>query len=99
MESSEARGEPSPDGDAHGRAALLLVESLIHGLGARSALSATEAVEIMEIALEAQDATTLDSSNPTPSMRKASVLISALVRSLSTDLPQETAAAAEPDAV
>ena len=40
------------DPDPQGQAALLLVESLIHGLLARSALSIAEAVEIIDIAAE-----------------------------------------------
>lgn len=44
---------PSPP-DAHGQAALLLVESLIHGLCEKSALSNGEAVEIAERAVEVQ---------------------------------------------
>lgn len=41
-----------PEPDAHGQAAFLLVESLIHGLVAQSALSLDAAVEIVEIAAE-----------------------------------------------
>jgi len=86
----------SPDGapvdpDAHGRAALLLVESLIHGLTARSVLSVAEAVSIMEIALDAQIAITEDAAEPTPSMRRATTLLSSLVESLRIDLPDDGA--------
>jgi hypothetical protein len=38
--------------DAHGQAAMLLFESLIHGLIARSVISVVEAVEIVETAAE-----------------------------------------------
>ena len=44
---------PNPH-EASGEAALLLVESLIHGLVARSGLSLTEAVEIVQNAVDAQ---------------------------------------------
>lgn len=37
---------------AHGHAALLLVESLIHGLVDRSLISVVEAIEIVEVATE-----------------------------------------------
>lgn len=40
--------------DAHGHAALLLVESLIHGLCENVTLSAGEAVEIAERAVDVQ---------------------------------------------
>ena len=40
--------------DGHGRAALLLVESLIHGLASRSVLSVSEAIEIIEVAAEVE---------------------------------------------
>ena len=43
------------DGHAHGRAALLLVESLIHGLANRSVITVAEAIEIIEVAAEVED--------------------------------------------
>ena len=46
---------PGPS-DAHGQAALVLVESLIHGLCEKSALNTGEAVEIVERAVEVQSA-------------------------------------------
>ena len=98
MAPSETGGDPSPDSDAYGRAALLLVESLIHGLVARSVLSVPEAVEIMEVALETQEAIAQDAAHPTPSMHKATALLSSLVHSLRMDLPQETSASPEPGA-
>lgn len=85
--------EPSPavapEPDAHGRAALLLVESLIHGLTARSVLSVAEAVSVMEIALDAQVAIADDAVQPTSSMRQATMLLSSLLDSLRIDLPDE----------
>ncbi len=76
------------DSDGHGRAALLLVESLIHGLVARSALSVAEAVSIVEIACEVQGA--IADAEPSPSMLKARGLLSTLAYSLKIDLPSET---------
>lgn len=38
--------------DAHGQAALLLVESLVHALIAKSTLSVEEAVEVIDVAAE-----------------------------------------------
>lgn len=40
--------------DAYGEAALTLVESLIHALLARSSLSMTEALDIVQIAIDVQ---------------------------------------------
>jgi hypothetical protein len=42
----------TPEPDAHGQAAMLLVESLIHGLVDRSVVSAEVAIEIVEAAAE-----------------------------------------------
>ena len=40
--------------DAHGEAALLLAESLLHGLIARAILPVAEAIEVVEIAIDAK---------------------------------------------
>lgn len=40
--------------DRHGQAALLLVESLIHSLIARAALTVEEAIETIEVATDAE---------------------------------------------
>jgi len=69
----------------YGRAALLLVESLIHGLVERELLTVREAVEIMEAALEAQVELVEDATNPSASMRQASTLLASLVASLQND--------------
>lgn len=48
-------GAPIPDPTvSHGRAALLLVESLIHGLRENDTLNAAEAIAIAERALDVQ---------------------------------------------
>ncbi|MEO5937812.1 MAG: hypothetical protein ABIQ43_02250 [Sphingomonas sp.] len=51
---SETNGATHPSSESHGHAALLLVESLIHGLCENSTLSTSQAVEIAERALEVQ---------------------------------------------
>jgi|GEM_PF-926000 len=43
---------PTPAVDAHGQAAMLLVESLIHGLIEKRVLSVAEAVDIVDVATE-----------------------------------------------
>lgn len=52
FDSSNDNGERhAPAGtDAHGKAAMLLVESLIHGLIARQVITVANAVEIVEVA-------------------------------------------------
>ena len=83
-------GVPAADPDAHGRAALLLVESLIHGLTARGVLTVAEAVAIMELALDTQTAIVDETAAPSPSMRKATTLLTSLVQSMRVDLPRES---------
>jgi hypothetical protein len=51
---SVSPGIPFSSSDTHGVAALLLVESLIHGLCEKGVLTAGEAVEITERALHVQ---------------------------------------------
>lgn len=41
--------------DRHGEAALLLVESLIHGLISRSSLTVSEAVDVVQVAIDVED--------------------------------------------
>lgn len=48
------QGAISPPSDPHGQAALLLVESLIHGLCENATLSTDEAIEIAERAVSVQ---------------------------------------------
>ena len=43
---------PLTEPDAHGQAALLLTESLIHSLVDKSALTVAEAIEVIEVAQE-----------------------------------------------
>ncbi len=64
---ASARGPGSaPDGHAHGRAALLLVESLMHSLLAKGTISRDDFVEIVDGAAEVElELTASDSSYPT----------------------------------
>lgn len=73
--------------DGHGKAALLLTESLIHGLIARSVLTVSDAVEIIEIAADIERDSVLspggdgaDPAIPAPS------LLAPLAESLGLDL-------------
>lgn len=72
--------------EPHGRAALLLVESLIHGLIGRSALSVGEAIEIIEIAADVERELALDPTLATLPASPHSTLLSPLAHSLRFDL-------------
>lgn len=73
--------------DPHGEAALLLVESLIHALIARSLLSVADAIEVVETAAEVVEAQADDRDEAQFSSIKRLELIRAISRSLSYDLP------------
>lgn len=73
--------------DAHGQTAMLLVESLIHGLIARSLISVADAVEIVETAREVQ----IDAGTEADSLaatRRSISLLQAISSSLRGDLPE-----------
>ena len=68
--------------DPHGHAALLLVESLLHGLVARSLLTVQDAIEFLEVARDAQVEMAEAGRSPTSSTE----LLDALLRSMALDL-------------
>ena len=73
--------------DAHGQAALLLTESLIHGLIARSVLSVADAVEIVDTAAEVKDEVAASLGDTPATLQKSLTLLGAISRSLRIDLP------------
>lgn len=73
--------------EPHGRAALLLVESLIHGLIAGSALTVEQAVEIVQTAAEVKQ-NIADDVGDTPETRKSIDLLNSISTSLMHDLPR-----------
>ena len=75
--------------DAHGQAAMLLVESLLHGLIARSVLSVAEAVEIVGVAAEVKEEIAFEMGDDPPTMQKSLKLLESIRASLSIDLPGE----------
>ncbi|MHB8285221.1 MAG: hypothetical protein ACYDD1_11145 [Caulobacteraceae bacterium] len=77
---------PSQSPDAHGQAAMLLVESLLHGLVARSTLTVAEAVEIVDIAAEVQEAISNDLDDPPATMGQSLTILGVLRASLALDL-------------
>lgn len=75
----------SREPDAHGQAALLLVESLLHGLVDSSVISIPEAVEIVEVAAEVEADQAADRSTPPEMMRHSRDLLAAIGTSLKLD--------------
>lgn len=73
--------------DAHGQAALLLVESLIHGLIARSALTVEEAIEIIEIAAEVKRDVGVAWGDSPDTLKKSISLLGSISASLLHDIP------------
>ena len=82
---NEFTPNPTNQVDANGQAALLLVESLIHGLIARDVLPVSDAVEIVG---SATDIAHLLGEAPA-TRRTSHTLLSAIQHSLSHDLPGE----------
>jgi hypothetical protein len=75
--------------DAHGQAAMLLVESLIHGLITNSVISVTDAVEIVRTAADVQQEIANDCKDAPASMEKSLTILGAICTSLSNDLPEK----------
>jgi hypothetical protein len=71
---------PAPD--AHGHAALLLVESLIHGLIERSIISVGDVMDIIETANSVQVDTAEAADGHGAPMWRAHELLSSIARSL-----------------
>ena len=74
--------------DANGQAAILLVESLIHGLIARSVLTVAEAVEIIDEAAIVSREIAADARDGQAGTLAPDVVLDAISRSLGRDLPR-----------
>lgn len=79
------RGATLESSDAHGRAALLLVESLIHGLCEDSTLSDDRAVEIAERAVEVEFEQAEAADGAGAPLWRSHALLSAIAASLRVD--------------
>ncbi|MFN3538379.1 MAG: hypothetical protein ACK4Y4_13125 [Brevundimonas sp.] len=90
-DSSNDNGERHASGgpDAHGHAALLLVESLIHGLIARKVITVRDAVECVEVAAEAETEIQAERHAAPASQRQSAAILGAIGASLSYDLPKD----------
>ena len=78
---------PPPEPDAHGQAAMLLVESLIHGLIARSLISTEEAIEIVDIAAEVKVEVAAELGDSPETMRRSLALLDSISASLKLEAP------------
>lgn len=81
--------KPCPPADAAGQAAILLVESLMHGLVARSILTVADAVEIVETAAEVKEDIATDRGESSDSTRASLTILEAISASLRIDHPGE----------
>ena len=72
--------------DAHGEAAILLVESLIHGLIARKVITVADAVEIVDIAMDVSIDGASDRGDSPARLRTSHGLLDAIGNSLSRDM-------------
>lgn len=77
------------DGEPHGRVAMLLAESLIHGLIARSVLSTADAIEIVGIAAEVLEETSLEKGDTAETLAKSLAILKAISASLSIDISDD----------
>ncbi len=72
--------------DAHGQAAMLLVESLIHGLIARDVLTVADAVEVVDVAAEVKADIAGDLGDSPANLRRSLGLLKAISASLNRDI-------------
>jgi hypothetical protein len=74
-----------PSADAYGEAALLLVESLIHGLVARSVLGVDEAIALVTVAMDARAEIVAERGEREEAQDRALALLSGISASLAFD--------------
>lgn len=85
----DARELPLREPDAHGQAAMLLVESLLHGLIARSVITVGDGIEIVEVASEVKKEIADDLGESSARMRESLALLDSIRLSLRNDVPEE----------
>ncbi|HZV85511.1 MAG TPA: hypothetical protein VFF48_11050 [Brevundimonas sp.] len=71
--------------DAHGQAAMLLVESLIHGLVDREVISVGDAIEIVDIAADVKAEVAEELGDSPANLRKSLGLLASVSSSLRHD--------------
>lgn len=75
------------ESDAHGQAAMLLVESLIHGLIEKKVITVADAVEVVNTATEVKIETGRELGDTAATLQKSIWLLEAVSTSLSRDVP------------
>jgi len=78
-----------PVPDPHGQAAMLLLESLLHGLIARKVITTGNAVEIVAVAAEVKQEVAADLGDTPASLARSLGLLTAIGSSLQGDLAEE----------
>lgn len=84
-----ADGSYPPSAHGHGQAALLLVESLLHGLIARKLIATSDAVEIVATAAEVTQESSYERNEDPELLARSLVLLEAIRTSLAIDLPAD----------
>lgn len=74
-----------PLAEASGQAAISLVESLIHGLVARSAITVVDAIEIVEVAAEVEEQRASDLGDLPPNLCSPLTILKSISASLQLD--------------
>ncbi len=74
-----------PEPDAYVQAALLLVESVLHGLIEKSVFSVAKAVELVDIAAEVKQDIGADLGDSAPTLQRSLGLLAAISNSLQSD--------------
>lgn len=79
---AQARHAPDP----HGQAAMLLVESLMHGLITQSVITAADAIEIVNIAAEVKEEVAADMGDTIGTMKKSLAILNAIQMTLAHEI-------------
>lgn len=81
-EDSSFGDDRSPDPNAQGQAALLLIESLIHSLIDNGALTKVQAIEAINCAFEVKEESAGEEKEPTSTLRRSLALLSGMRNSI-----------------
>lgn len=76
---------PTSEPDAHGQAALMLAESILHALVDRRLITNDDAIEIVAIAQEVKEEIGKEESESHSRIQKSLLLLSTIATSLQTD--------------
>lgn len=93
---SHARTLPGIDADGH--AALLLVESLIHNLVARSVISVEDAVETVDVAYDVKEIAGIELGHSRANIEKSLRTLAAIRDTLKINLPAQEESVGPPKA-